>query len=270
VQPVQPVQEEAAPVVDEGTAAPAEEKAAAEKPKGHASVGVLLPAATSTTSVRSVSSVESKTSAPESKPAALQRSTTAWRTVDDSTKPKGFHRSNTGFSILNAKLYDDAPVDSDDDDVSARGSMTNIAEAEETKASVVLNGDDAPMRSSKNMSLEEYKKMLSVGQTFYKHGRKGSPHLRKVWWDEEAGKLCWSKPKASKADKSSMIPIRDILTIKRGKHSAVLKRSVSKKYDDDVCFSIHAVKRTLDLSVDNSDERERWVKGLTQLVEARS
>jgi len=99
-----------------------------------------------------------------------------------------------------------------------------------------------------------------LGQTFIKHGRKGSPHSRiiKLWIKGVPG---------DKIDyQSGHILFKDIQTVQAGKQTKVWARVSEKHALASHCFSIITASRTLDLEADTQKQRDEWVTGLLALM----
>ena len=87
------------------------------------------------------------------------------------------------------------------------------------------------------------------GETFLKHGRRGSPHARRVFVDFGKGLLSWT---------SGEFLLRDITAIVPGKATTVLQ-ATGAAVPDELCFAIVTKTRTLDLTATSVTQRDQWV-----------
>lgn len=122
---------------------------------------------------------------------------------------------------------------------------------------------------------------LREGQTFLKHGRMGKPHNRFVWLSKDESRICWAKPESVSGVKSRKLVKKDqavylenVQSIERGRKTSVFKRSVKNGSDgsivgstsaDDLCFSLVANDRTLDLVASDKQTAEFWIGALSYL-----
>jgi hypothetical protein len=82
---------------------------------------------------------------------------------------------------------------------------------------------------------------------FRKHGRRGAPHDRKVTL-EKNGIVHYT---------SGLVPLAEVTRIVRGKTTDVFARAT--QVSPDVCFSLIAPSRTLDLEAPSMAVRDTWV-----------
>lgn len=101
-----------------------------------------------------------------------------------------------------------------------------------------------------------------------KYGRYGKPHLKFVRVVSDA--LYWtdvlSSGQTAPLDQTKLIPLSDIVAIRSGKATDVLKRSVAKAAPERCCFSVVAATRTFDAQVKTEQERDEWVIHLRSVV----
>ena len=109
---------------------------------------------------------------------------------------------------------------------------------------------------------------LTNGSTFLKYGRRGKPKPRHVFLIDKA--ISWREPGSKivpllKKNKENVryMPILDFREITFGRDSGVFKRFRIKKetemYREQLSFTIHAGKRTLDLEASTPKELQQFV-----------
>jgi len=108
---------------------------------------------------------------------------------------------------------------------------------------------------------------LIKGNEFMKYGRRGKPHKKTIWMNENHTSILW---KTDGKKKSKSIQVSDIQEIVEGCSTRVFQRySKQWKYISMNCFSIKTKKRTLDLHTTNLELKKDWVILLQQLLYSR-
>eukprot|EP00947_MAST-08B_sp_MAST-8B-sp1_P006324 g6324.t1 len=120
--------------------------------------------------------------------------------------------------------------------------------------------------------------VLLKGQVFLKHGRRGKPHERLVFFDEVRDTLLYGKPQAGGGTgfdgECKSFPIDSIHRVERGKVTPILMRDKTPGTEN-VCFAIlakgtiEADKASLDLQAPSEAICKRWVSALTDVLEYR-
>jgi len=106
------------------------------------------------------------------------------------------------------------------------------------------------------VSKEEFLWSMKSGFEFLKHGRRGKPHKRLVWFELELGAICWTDCGKKKIKPRRMMKLHEIVDIVGGTVTPVFLR---RSPDPSVCFSIVGQKRTLDLECNNEQVRDFWM-----------
>eukprot|EP00808_Paulinella_micropora_P018458 g49172.t1 len=112
-----------------------------------------------------------------------------------------------------------------------------------------------------NANALDFKKAAFSGRTFIKHSRRGAPHQRLVRVNFNSGAVDWS---------SGSLSLKDALEVAAGKKTGNFKNVKDKAAPQELCFSIILPARTLDLQASSEEERDVWVRGLTELMEKLS
>lgn len=106
----------------------------------------------------------------------------------------------------------------------------------------------------------EIVKDLIQGNKFIKYGRQGKPHLKLVQITSNEDRVAWRSPKKEKS-KISYIMFSEIIEVAVGHNtSEVLRKNKVPAEFDELCFSIIAKSRTLDLKAETVDIRCKWVQ----------
>lgn len=110
----------------------------------------------------------------------------------------------------------------------------------------------------------EFAREVKIGELFYKYGRFGNPHLRKVTLkiNRNTGfpELIWGQGFLQR------IQIDSESKLLNGKLTSNFRRNVAKKAKEVRCFSILTKVRTLDLEAPNERVKNFWLRGLAQLI----
>jgi hypothetical protein len=112
--------------------------------------------------------------------------------------------------------------------------------------------------------------LLHHGAVFRKHGRWGSPHLRRVWLSWDCTRIHWAElDRPAKSD--TTLRLSDVTSISAGARTSVFKGSLSNAElaspaVQSACFSIVTSSRTLDLQVAQLTSAARWVSALRLLL----
>jgi len=112
------------------------------------------------------------------------------------------------------------------------------------------------------VSKEEFLWSMKSGFEFVKYGRRGKPHKRFVWFDVDKSSICWQKcgKKKSGHSKRKTIKLHEIVDIVGGATTSVFARyKAVSKTKQNMCFSIVAQKRTLDLECATEHVRDFWM-----------
>jgi hypothetical protein len=92
---------------------------------------------------------------------------------------------------------------------------------------------------------------------FLKHGRRGRPHARFVWFSDRLDAVNWRELGKSKV--GGTIMVSDIVEVHAGRTTKVFARDkageVSRAGVEGACFAIIGAARTLDLEVDTDGNR---------------
>ncbi|XP_075045258.1 1-phosphatidylinositol 4,5-bisphosphate phosphodiesterase gamma-2 isoform X2 [Mixophyes fleayi] len=132
----------------------------------------------------------------------------------------------------------------------------------------------ARRRSSKEMALPEYeksqiKRTLELGtvMTVFNY-KKSHPERRTIQVIMETLQVAWSKT----ADKlEGFLDLSEIKEIRHGKNCKDFERGKASRLKEDCCFIIfygsQFVLNTLSLEADSFDDAERWICGLSILIE---
>jgi len=133
---------------------------------------------------------------------------------------------------------------------------------------------------------ETLKFLLCKGGIFLKHGRRGYPHRRFVWCDQSLTRVFWcpfdkrptaDSPKTVSQARSMLV--QDIQEVLQGHKTDVftkpkqsswpLSRSQPQGGQHNICFSLVAGNRTLDLEADSPGAAQRWVNAFKQVLASK-
>ncbi len=107
---------------------------------------------------------------------------------------------------------------------------------------------------------------LIISQIFMKHGRRGKPKPKVVCLSQAGTSICWIEHGKKNASQST-VELSDALHIARGKTTSVLKRTVAKSFDADVCLSVVLKDRTVDLAAQTKQIRDEWAEALEYVLD---
>lgn len=114
-----------------------------------------------------------------------------------------------------------------------------------------------------------YLPFLAQGGLFQKYGRSGNPHTKYITLTKDKTRIIWKAPddKDNKEDVTSTIALTEITAIRRGKTTKVFERFVGTSTGkDELCFSLIAQERTLDLEAPNTKTRDEWIDVLHNVL----
>ncbi len=101
--------------------------------------------------------------------------------------------------------------------------------------------------------------VITTGDVFLKYGRQGNPHNRYVFLTENLERICWQSKERTGTPR--FILVSDIRDVELGStRTKVFRRYNIPAENDERCFSLIAVTRTLDLQARTKDIRATWVK----------
>ena len=113
-------------------------------------------------------------------------------------------------------------------------------------------------------------KLLVDGHIFLKHGRRGKPHARFVWWSPSLDAVNWRE--LGKDRVGGTIRTRDIQQVSVGRTTKVFGRDAKGAREragvHNACFAIIGNARTLDLEVDCDGDRSVVSEAETTLRDA--
>eukprot|EP01012_Entosiphon_sulcatum_P013990 TRINITY_DN19135_c0_g1_i1.p1 TRINITY_DN19135_c0_g1~~TRINITY_DN19135_c0_g1_i1.p1 ORF type:complete len:525 (-),score=104.56 TRINITY_DN19135_c0_g1_i1:9-1583(-) len=116
--------------------------------------------------------------------------------------------------------------------------------------------------------------MLRTGDTMVKHGRRGNPKQRCLYFNDELTRLYVADNRDGVPSKKKNIwEVSAMKEVRKGYHTEVWTRSQRRKLglDSSVCFSLIALDgRTVNLECSSTRQRERWVDAITLLLSLHS
>jgi len=96
------------------------------------------------------------------------------------------------------------------------------------------------------------------GHPFIKFGRSGKPHIRVITVSDKDGSISWETGK---------MPVSAITRVEAGKTTEVfLKNKQNKDAPPNLCFSLVAQDRTLDLQAKTEKQRDDWVEFMRHMI----
>jgi len=152
-----------------------------------------------------------------------------------------------------------------------RAQSTAVTSREEVaraaqRATVLPGGPATVFSPLSDMYLTDEEAFLENGEQLVKYGRAGKP--RKRWVNCTKDKLYWGDyPQPSTHALSSSIELAEVLRVRLGKVTEVMKRSVADHAPDDQCFSLILRDRTVDFQTSSRARRNQWVQALINTVQ---
>jgi hypothetical protein len=119
-----------------------------------------------------------------------------------------------------------------------------------------------PKYNARSKALE-FEASVKTGITLKKHGRSGKPKAKRIYLTDDSLQVCWGK---STRTQLRCLHTDEIRSVEPGKHTEVLLRKDVRDVQDDVCFSLVADDRTLDLQCDSVSQRDALVEGFSALL----
>ena len=119
-----------------------------------------------------------------------------------------------------------------------------------------------PKYNARSKALE-FEASFKAGITLKKHGRSGKPKAKRIYLTDDSLQVCWGK---STRTQLRCLHTDEIRSVEPGKHTEVLLRKDVRDVQDDVCFSLVADDRTLDLQCDSVSQRDALVEGFSALL----
>jgi len=145
------------------------------------------------------------------------------------------------------------------------------AEIERARARARAEEERARQEAEEAKERALQRRMLEAGDVFLKHGRRGNPHRRLVWYDPVADAVRWGKVGKKPTRSTALNGDRDmsfaqVSNVVAGQTTAVFHRSSSGPEKQHLCFSLVAPGRTLDLEADSGPKRDKWLSAFVSLL----
>lgn len=131
----------------------------------------------------------------------------------------------------------------------------------------VAQAASAKDAASKTWSAEQvakFKRMLTNGAVFLKHGRQGRPHKRFIWVPAPYENVHWGVTMKKPSEKECL-PIKNLDLVLRGQATAVFARHSGQPNREEMSFSLVVDQRTLDLEADSVETRNEWAEAFEWL-----
>jgi len=108
-----------------------------------------------------------------------------------------------------------------------------------------------------------YKRTLLTGAVFTKYGRHGFPHARRVWLAPDCRHLLWGPPgPGGRAREGEAIPVAAIVEVLQGPRTPVFQANRRWYRRAELCLSVVAAARSLDLEAPTQEALREWVLAL--------
>lgn len=116
-----------------------------------------------------------------------------------------------------------------------------------------------------------FKRLLQDGTAFRKYGHHGFPHMRHVYLSPDARYVLWCSPStAPSKNHKDGIAVSDITDVVDGTTTPVFRTNAGWYKHPELCFSLVAASRTLDLEAASAEEKREWMTALLCLKRYRS